>query len=410
MRAFPAATFSALATSSVTEMAFSTDDAHPNAERFIQLSNARRTLLLHRLLHQFDSEVWHPSAAFAEDEDWWRDGRCVLCRSALLRWEKPARRPQHDSPGRWLVRYQRFPAKRHMQEVFLALVAPDGIYVHRHVGGSERLSSRGRTGGTQMQIYGPHHIRGWRAALELFILPKLESAGAAPLGVIGFEDTRLERLLGAAAPEAAAGERAFGRVNPTAAAFARVPLASRNPRARGIALETVVREVDARLHPLAVFDEAASADVAVAQPTERVQMARHWERDCSWRRNGRRIVCRSAQLRWQDGSDQRWRLQFGGVRLPVRDGAASPSRGLLGLDELLIALYTPRGLYVYRHDLSLGVTRTGGRRTAMDGFQVCLKGPKRESSWQAALDGAILPALDGSSCERLAFVDWSTDA
>ena len=77
-----------------------------------------------------------------------------------------------------------------------------------------------------------------------------------------------------------------------------------------------------------------------------------------------------------------------------------------GLDELLLALYTPRGLYIYQHDLAVGVTRAG-QRTALQGYQVRLEGPTRERSWEAALDGAILPKLDASRSKRLGFVDWA---
>ena len=69
-------------------------------------------------------------------------------------------------------------------------------------------------------------------------------------------------------------------------------------------------------------------------------------------------------------------------------------------------IYTPRGIYVYRHDLSLGVSRAG-KRTETAGFQIKLAGPRRELDWERALDGTMLPKLDASDgCDRLAFVRW----
>ena len=40
------------------------------------------------------------------------------------------------------------------------------------------------------------------------------------------------------------------------------------------------------------------------------------------------------------------------------------------------------------------------------GYQVRVQGPRDERSWRAALEGTILPRLDASRCERLAFVEW----
>ena len=84
----------------------------------------------------------------------------------------------------------------------------------------------------------------------------------------------------------------------------------------------------------------------------------------------------------------------------------SGARTESSLEELYLGLYTPRGLYIYRHDLALGLTRAG-RRTALQGYQVKLHGSKFEPSWQMALDDTILPRLDASECKCLAFVDWA---
>ena len=59
------------------------------------------------------------------------------------------------------------------------------------------------------------------------------------------------------------------------------------------------------------------------------------------------------------GHIQYWKLLFQDVKLAYGDAPAA-------FDELLLAVYTPRGVYLYRHDLRLGVS-TRGKKTAAAG-------------------------------------------
>ena len=76
-------------------------------------------------------------------------------------------------------------------------------------------------------------------------------------------------------------------------------------------------------------------------------------------------------------------------------------------DELLLAIYCPRGVHIYRHDGQLGVSRTG-RWNTVNGLQIKLHGPCGEHDWRASLDERILPKLlDAPGCDELGFVDWA---
>ena len=75
------------------------------------------------------------------------------------------------------------------------------------------------------------------------------------------------------------------------------------------------------------------------------------------------------------------------------------------LDELLLAAYTPRGVYLYRHDLQLGVA-TQGKSTAATGHNINLYGPRQEEDCDAALD-VILAKLEESGCKCVAVVPWA---
>ena len=114
-----------------------------------------------------------------------------------------------------------------------------------------------------------------------------------------------------------------------------------------------------------------------------------------WRRDERRVACKSAQLTWNK-SDQCWRAHFQNIKPAGAEG---------DYDELLLALYSPQGVHVYRYDGRFGLS-TNGKETAATGRQINVYGPKYEESWQAALDEAILPKLDASGCKRVAEVMW----
>jgi hypothetical protein len=94
------------------------------------------------------------------------------------------------------------------------------------------------------------------------------------------------------------------------------------------------------------------------------------------------------------------RFQFKRAKLDLNDGEGLPS-----FDELLLALYTPAGVYFYRHDGQLGVSSVG-LLTAVTGHDIKVYGPRGERDWSAALHESILPKLDTSDCEQLAIVTF----
>ncbi|CAE8585313.1 unnamed protein product [Polarella glacialis] len=94
-----------------------------------------------------------------------------------------------------------------------------------------------------------------------------------------------------------------------------------------------------------------------------------------------------------DKANRYWRFHFSEVKLKKEDAAASE------FDELLLALYTPRGIYVYRHDLKHGLS-AAGVKTAISGSGINVYGPTGGSNSSKALD-AMLQKLDSSVCQRL---------
>ena len=72
-------------------------------------------------------------------------------------------------------------------------------------------------------------------------------------------------------------------------------------------------------------------------------------------------------------------------------------------DELQLVLYTPKTVFIFRHDLCSGVSKAG-KSTTVSGYNIQLYGPQGEEDWQKAL-AVILEKLDRSACERLVSID-----
>ena len=111
-----------------------------------------------------------------------------------------------------------------------------------------------------------------------------------------------------------------------------------------------------------------------------------------WQRDGRRVACKGAQLKW-NGGNQRWELKFSAVKLDA-------------CDELLLAAYTPEGVHLFQHDRRAGLS-TNGKSTAATGKLITFYGPRNEPDWRVALP-EILEKVEAKGCRRRAFVQWDT--
>ena len=209
----------------------------------------------------------------------------------------------------------------------------------------------------------------------------------APWGVVsltvGLASVRTPPPRLAARFDPAAFEAILERRTVTAQAYVGLPLAEETEVMRGRVLTTLVRQIDAALHPDATIEDADPGTCIDGKLRGQHSAAYDWKRD------GRRVACKSAQLAWHT-STGRWKLQFSGVNLG--------SEGVEAVfDELLLVAYTPRGLYVHRHDGRLGVS-THGKSTEATGHQIQIYGSCGEADWASALDDAVLPKLAEGGC------------
>ncbi|CAE8599869.1 unnamed protein product [Polarella glacialis] len=345
------------------------------------LSSASRFSIRESLVRGLDEKL-HPGSVFQDAErgqcvngairsrgnlqyNWQRDGIRVQLKSAQITWNKANRR--------WLVQFTNVKLKEddaaesEFDELLVALYTPRGIFIYRH-DLKHGLSTRGistAVRGSDIYVCGPCGETNWPVALDV-ILEKLEASACQRLGYISLNDELLSELVAV-------------RPQTTWQVYKDLPLADLSSKARGDRLKALVRAVDSLLHPACIIKDADSDAF-------------------DWLRGGARIKCKSAQLCWSR-SGKCWRTYFVDIKFQ-----AFGIREMVAFDELLLALYTPRGLFIHRHDLEFAVS-TQGVLTATSGHRVEIRGPTGEQNWQVALE-AIMNKLDAESngCKRLAFV------
>eukprot|EP00933_Yihiella_yeosuensis_P042438 TRINITY_DN3700_c0_g1_i1.p1 TRINITY_DN3700_c0_g1~~TRINITY_DN3700_c0_g1_i1.p1 ORF type:complete len:411 (-),score=41.89 TRINITY_DN3700_c0_g1_i1:147-1379(-) len=165
------------------------------------------------------------------------------------------------------------------------------------------------------------------------------------------------------------------------------PLATMSSSRRGRILESVTRSAMAQLESTSILEDPDFGETVhgVCRGLHRAQY--------DWKVNGMRVECKSAMLTLCK-TRKRWGFRMKSVKLPFegyRDHAP--------FDNLLLALFSPRGIYIYAHDLACGVSACG-EATGIAGFNISIMAPKSEQCWSAALD-YILNWLDSdhNSCK-----------
>jgi hypothetical protein len=256
-------------------------------------------------------------------------GRRVEVKSAQLRWETHRRR--------WEVAWQHIKSDEH-DDLYLALYTPSGVYIYLHNGvyGVSTDGKQQAAKGGKVQLYGPCSET------------SIAKATAAVCG-------KLAPMLVAHLPcEQLVDEK--GTI--THAAYVGVPLADLSAKARGDALEGIVRRVLERQAGEAATDPVAGATVAGRK--RGLNSAPY-----DFGLTGRRVEVKSAQLRWNT-HNRRWEAAWQAIKPDEHD-------------DLYLTLYTPSGVYIYLHNGVYGVS-TDGKQQAANGGTVNVYGPRSETS------------------------------
>eukprot|EP00930_Biecheleria_cincta_P057040 TRINITY_DN43041_c0_g1_i1.p1 TRINITY_DN43041_c0_g1~~TRINITY_DN43041_c0_g1_i1.p1 ORF type:complete len:143 (-),score=15.15 TRINITY_DN43041_c0_g1_i1:43-441(-) len=116
-----------------------------------------------------------------------------------------------------------------------------------------------------------------------------------------------------------------------------------------------------------------------------------------WIRDGRRIEVKYSSLSLYNKST--WRCHFQHIKF-----AHLGSRSHDFFDELWIVIYSPRGLHMFKHNSSFGLS-SAGRQAPARGNAICAYGPRNELDISISLE-AMLAELELGGCQLLAEVIW----
>jgi len=154
-----------------------------------------------------------------------------------------------------------------------------------------------------------------------------------------------------------------------------------NPAVRGLRVERMVMELDQLIHPNCIFAEPG--------PEEAIDGKRRGKHRASYDyiRDGKRIEVKHSQLSFVENK-RYWHCTFVGVKRSC-------------FDELLLVIYSPRGLDIFKHDGSYALSNRGASE------EIWLRAGTRALDWLGALQ--IMEAkLKSNGCPRIAPILWDS--
>lgn len=301
--------------------------------------------------------------------DFMLDARKVEIKSSQLR---------HDG-NRWKVEFRGVKFSRMMSgkaanfdDLYLVLFSPKWLHLLKH-----DLHTGISSAGVETYIAG-HTIRtrggvdnGWEESLAV-ILRKLCTHGACTLiGQTGLSDSLLADLC-------------KRHVNYTSQFYRGKPFVLLSSALRGLRIQKLVWEIDRLSHIGSTFSDCAT------ERTVRGSIRGKHTASADWIRDSTRVEVKHSQLRFCKNF---WHCRFLNVKPDC-------------FDELLLAIYSPRGLDVFRHNGILGLSTTGVR-TETHGMLVEVQGPRAELDPIRALQ-AIEAKLKANNCPHIATILWDT--
>eukprot|EP00927_Polykrikos_kofoidii_P008114 TRINITY_DN13360_c0_g1_i2.p1 TRINITY_DN13360_c0_g1~~TRINITY_DN13360_c0_g1_i2.p1 ORF type:complete len:441 (+),score=23.63 TRINITY_DN13360_c0_g1_i2:85-1407(+) len=316
--------------------------------------------------------------------DWLWDSRRVECKSSQMRW---CAFHQHwcFSFTAVKLRFEGTRSSAVFDELILILYTPERLYFYKH-DFLHRVSSQGlktSSSGHGILLSGPKYEQNWRIALEVILADlDADTNGCMFMSSLSLEDDMVTSALATRGVDAE-----------TSLAYNNVPLAQLSAKARGDRIEELARAVDAMIHSDAQIEDPVLGFCVDGSRRSKGNAG------YDWRRNGRRIECKSGQLRWCRFS-RVWKVSFRGIKMALEGVRPSPA-----FDELQLALYSPIGIHILEHNLMFRVS-TAGQSTSSTGHEVCVSAEKGDTDYSRCLD-VIRQKLIVGGCKEIAFVTWS---
>ena len=278
---------------------------------------------------------------------------------------------------RWEVRFRGvmsahagFREAAQFDDLYLLIYSPAGIHLLLHDLQTGVSSDGRRTSGLGQLIHlGGQRQEGWSTALR-YIIDRLTIEGSCKLlAHVEPWDPLVQELVNSLQEESATH----------AGAYNGVPLSRMNPMLRGLRVQQIALVVDQMLHPHSSFHEHGVGN-----------------KPADWIRDDVRVEVKHAQMCLHKKG---FRCTFRGIK-----SAEAGVRHKALFDELWLAIYSPLGLHMFKHDGLFGLT-SAGKRTVHLGMNINVYGPNRELCYRKALV-AMQQKLQTHGCEPIADVLW----
>ncbi len=357
-----------------------------NGHPLEQLNAKRRGVLLQEWACQVLTEA-NPKALFEEaipgtcvdgrrrnasqaEYDFQCDHRKGEVKSSQLRWAK----------NKWQVLFRGVKFHHLMswntssfEDLYLVLFSPKWLHLVKHdfQTGVSRAGLETDFLGYQIHINGSRKSLCWEESLQT-ILDKLCTQGECSLiAKTHISETRILDMCNK--------HQGFGRQF-----YHRKPFSSMSPSLRGLRMQRIVLDIDKLLHSRSFFEHFCSEHTCSGS------MRGQHNASVDWIRDGKRVEPKSAQLSFNK-SCQKWLCEFSSIKHDR-------------FDELLLAIYSPRGLDVFKHDGFFGLS-TRGIATETWGKSVFVRAPSGELDPVRALQ-FIEAKLEANNCPRIARIFW----
>ena len=280
----------------------------------------------------------HPRNWSQAEYDFLFDGRKVEIKSCQL---------CRLSSGSWWVQFNgikfqhsSIPRDSVFHDLFLVIISPEWLHLVKH-----DLQTRKSKSGRSVMVLGKQGP--WWKSEELILDQLCKDGDCEWIGKTHMSDSWIAEQC--------------KLIESFAAGFYRgKPFASMSPQLRGFRIEGLVREFDQLLHP----------EMDFSRPGKVVD----------WMRGETRVEVKSAQLVFS--SDQKWYCRFRGIK---------PER----FDELLLVIYSPRGLDLFKFDM----------RTEIQKASLSVSATQGELHPLAALQ-QIEERLEANHCHKIASISW----
>ena len=359
-----------------------------NGHPLAQLNPTRRGALLQEWACQVLKEA-NPNALFEEatpgtrvngrrrsanqaEYDFLLDRRKVEVKSCQLR------RENNERQWRFLFTGVKFPHlmswnTSSFEDLYLVLFSPKWLHLVKHdlQTAISRMGLQTEPSGYSVHIRSGVNSLCWEEALET-ILDKLCTQGGCSL--IAKTDISERWILDMCNEHESFGSRFYRRK----------PFGSMSPQLRGVRLQRIVLEVDKFLHSRSVFEHCSYEQTCSGSKRSQHNASVDWIRD------DKRVEAKSAQLSFNK-SRQSWRCDFNWIKHDC-------------FDELLLAIYSPRGLDVFKHDGFFALS-TKGIATEIGGMSICVRAPSGELDPLRALQ-FIEAKLEANNCPCIARIFW----